>query len=594
MIPESGSLLQLCKGCCTRARQLRPKQSSASSASPTGSKDSQASKIEAKKKAMAARQKAMMAAMAAKQQKFAEDVDDMEVEDEVDEKGETAEKILYCDVCRGAGTLDHPVGLLSRSARSKALHLLGYNDGKSTEDIAVSSCGHMLHSDCFDKHRQHQSQRTHNDILHLSRPGPDCVACPMCRSVVSAWVPILPSAGPYWDLAGPGASSSPSSLELGAAQQEEIRKAVGKLIPLTEEEKTVDRVSCDWMRACKAQVMTTAALSPARIVPGGEAPPLHVAMLRVWSFLFSKPSTYSSDSEADLKSIFLYAVSSGNGQPVSAPHVRDTAKSLTVRKAQSLEAQFRENTDKTTNILEGLLQWLIFVAWVVTSLFKFEDKDYNLLALLPTHLEQSIPALWHLIFGATAEWSLSALLDSAAALTTSVPSPCRDLGGLVPFPELPKRYIDLIKHVYGQKCQNCGVVPPDPILCLACGAIICGKKRERANTTLCNPASPHDPPTLRRLSGLCQRHAEVCGAGQGLFLSPYDTYVIAVSGACNGIWETPYADVYNEPTSATNTLNLTLDTQRWERLRTVYTTATIAADVVRNNRKSGRYVAIDL
>eukprot|EP00443_Scrippsiella_acuminata_P118383 CAMPEP_0115742382 /NCGR_PEP_ID=MMETSP0272-20121206/90499_1 /TAXON_ID=71861 /ORGANISM="Scrippsiella trochoidea, Strain CCMP3099" /LENGTH=63 /DNA_ID=CAMNT_0003187103 /DNA_START=146 /DNA_END=337 /DNA_ORIENTATION=- len=57
-----------------------------------------------------------------------------------------------------------------------------------------------------------------------------------------------------------------------------------------------------------------------------------------------------------------------------------------------------------------------------------------------------------------------------------------------------------------------------------------------------------------------------------------------------GIWEHPYVDGYGEPLTPVNSVDVSLDARRLDRLRTVYSTGIISLEILRHNQRTLRYI----
>ncbi|CAK0798030.1 unnamed protein product [Prorocentrum cordatum] len=178
---ETGTVGHVCSRVLARSQAPEP---------TTVAQDREAQKA-AKRQTLAARQKAVLQSMAARQQHFAAMAGG---EDDMDVDEEPGESVLYCDVCREASRPDDPICLLAHSCRTTALERLARHRDFAGPSLAVSTCGHLVHASCVRKHREYfQSQRSQESLFHLSRPGPGSVLCPMCRTLSSCVLPVLPA-----------------------------------------------------------------------------------------------------------------------------------------------------------------------------------------------------------------------------------------------------------------------------------------------------------------------------------------------------------------------------------------------------------------
>lgn len=545
---EAGTLAHLCSRLVARAQQT----------GDTTAAGDQAAKQQAKRRQLAARQQFMLQSMAARQQSFMVTAQHRGDEEE-DKEGEAV--ALCCDVCREPASASRPICLLGHACRSNVLQALVQHSDFSEEVPAVSSCGHVMHADCFQRHQEYFRQhRNLHDIFNLTQPGDGCVPCPMCRAIVSIPLPVLPPGHAFGDAEG-AAPCGPVPLAEAVLQHLPRPQGADCRLALLE--------------ACALQVLTTSVVSPARAVPGDRAPPVYVVLLRLLSLVL--PAGEAAEAEAeelprrDPKRILLEALGTCKA---SAAAFRELLRQLT-------EVRLRQLLGAHDDVSEGLAEWLVFAAWVASGIWTFEARDLNLLAHLPDEPEARVAALWRLLLLSPPGHEFDgSLASSLRGLAPVVVAPVRDRGGLVPFAPLPAQLLELVQNVYKKPCKQCGTVPKEPCVCLVCGAVIC------AGSESCGAI----PTVSESKVGSCGRHARACGADQGLFLAPYWGRVVAISGSMLGIWEYPYVDAYGEAVVPRSAADLTLDSRRLERLRAMYSTGTVALEIMRHNQRTNKWM----
>ena len=114
---------------------------------------------------------------------------------------------VQCIFCQEEQPLDHENSfivmiLVNRSSlfqtgNEKSENLLpSFND--SSLCINVSSCGHIAHSNCWDKHYRSVKERASISIFSAYRQNSFDVSmseylCPLCNSLCNSVLPLLPS-----------------------------------------------------------------------------------------------------------------------------------------------------------------------------------------------------------------------------------------------------------------------------------------------------------------------------------------------------------------------------------------------------------------
>jgi E3 ubiquitin-protein ligase UBR1 len=222
----------------------------------------------------------------------------------------------------------------------------------------------------------------------------------------------------------------------------------------------------------------------------------------------------------------------------------------------------------------GMAQLALVMAWIHSSVVSFSASDLNRLAFLPEDSRSRLSILEQVL--GIGDWKdhISILRESLSwtghIAPVSVPN-----GQLVKV-DLPDKLTDLIKKTIGVKCERCESVPSEPAVCLVCGTVVCLDSECCKNETN---------------EGECNQHSKTCGAGQGMFILPLASVVVAVGYPRNCIWDGPYVDVHGEPDSyLKRSCQLRLDRRRLDQMRLSYTRGSIPIEIVRQNQISGRYV----
>eukprot|EP00178_Gracilaria_changii_P007181 TRINITY_DN229_c0_g1_i1.p1 TRINITY_DN229_c0_g1~~TRINITY_DN229_c0_g1_i1.p1 ORF type:complete len:1999 (+),score=196.21 TRINITY_DN229_c0_g1_i1:11536-17532(+) len=91
---------------------------------------------------------------------------------------------------------------------------------------------------------------------------------------------------------------------------------------------------------------------------------------------------------------------------------------------------------------------------------------------------------------------------------------------------LPSLFQTLLESLNGSDCSKCSRVPKNPALCLVCGTVLCG-------------------PGMASMIEI-GTHADVCGAGIGVFLLLKEAKIYILRGDRSVVWGSPYLDPHGE------------------------------------------------
>jgi hypothetical protein len=216
----------------------------------------------------------------------------------------------------------------------------------------------------------------------------------------------------------------------------------------------------------------------------------------------------------------------------------------------------------------------VFIAWVRISLSEFAPSDINRIGYLPEDPKGRLAVVESVL--SISDWREGIpSMDQQVKFKSGLMAP-HAIGGLVKFLHLPENLVDLIRIVIDKPCNRCGTCPQDPAVCMLCGELVC------LDSECCKSEQGE---------GECTRHAKECGAGQGVFILPFASIVVAVGYPRNAIWEGPYEDSHGEPDSyLKRSCKLKLSQHRLDQMRLLYTRGSIPIEIVRQNQISGRYV----
>lgn len=139
--------------------------------------------------------------------------------------------------------------------------------------------------------------------------------------------------------------------------------------------------------------------------------------------------------------------------------------------------------------------------------------------------------------------------------------------------QLPQQYDILYSQYVDLKCKSCSSVPPEPGLCLICGALVC------CNCDCCRKTFPGSG--LVTL-GECTRHAMECGAGVGIVLMLLQCRILLVSSSMSAYFPCPYVDAHGEEDHGLQRGRpLRLSEKRFQHLQTLWQNNRICAEVSR-------------
>lgn len=127
---------------------------------------------------------------------------------------------------------------------------------------------------------------------------------------------------------------------------------------------------------------------------------------------------------------------------------------------------------------------------------------------------------------------------------------------------LPKAYTELHAELTAQ------IVSEHPAVCLVCGHVLCAGGK-----------------------GICTRHAASCGDGTGVFFLLQECSLLFIHGPRACYFASPYVDAYGERHGQFRGRPLFLDPARFEVVRRLWATHSIADQVVQS-RSNSRYAAI--
>lgn len=235
-----------------------------------------------------------------------------------------------------------------------------------------------------------------------------------------------------------------------------------------------------------------------------------------------------------------------------------------------LPKDFNMDMDAITVALFKHLNVLLDIAfWIIFSVFETDAETSTKVSY--AHLQEDglrfnllveatgIKGLTHMVLQACSEMldqenTLKLMLMRATNHETMAP-----LVSAYDYINLRQHLTDdaweLIRDTAFRMCPTCGTQPPNPLLCLICGSIIC-------HQSMCCDRNK-DANVLQMLSALERNgvgfhandmahiyndevvaHTNVCGGGQGMYISPYNCFLVFMDERRHCVTHTLYADNY--------------------------------------------------
>jgi hypothetical protein len=417
----------------------------------------------------------------------------------------------------------------------------------------ISSCQHTIHSSCWEKHVS--SRRVMRGDYFMTEEGE--VQCPVCRSLSNCAIPM------------PGASRD-IVLKFG--------ERVLDIVKISDSsELWLNRLHGPWRpfiltpphdvlaEAALIEIVNSISICPGNIISRSSMHALLISCLSVFSTSTSDWAVWDHDptSAASIDVGRLFLESRGD---------REFAMQCLALRWIQLGAT---DSDDSPDIWGEMSKLAVFIAWVIAAVdTSLTESDLNRIAYLPESPYDQFVTVENVL--GLSRWKDLLVTMRSKLGTLKISAPPAIIGGLVPFIDLPTNYVDLIKKTLAMKCKSCNTRPSDPAICLLCGDMVC------LDSDCCRGMEDE---------GECTQHARTCGAGQGIFILPFASIVLAVAAPRNCVWDGPSEDIHGEPDSyLKRSIRLTLSQYRLEKMKLSYTRGTIAVDIVRQNDATGRYV----
>jgi hypothetical protein len=445
----------------------------------------------------------------------------------------------------------------------------------SPDSPYVNACLHTVHQSCWEHHIEASSGRNvGGDILFQGRASEGEIMCPVCRSLANITIPVISTGSD---------SISEETLraivDLGEELLQRTRSSSGSE---PSSDLWLNRSFPSWRPCVFApfldalvetaynELILSSSLSPSKILSPTALHSLLVRCLRVIAARSVRSVTdwhiwkhdLQEAARVDCGRLFL-----------ESGCFSDKTFMKQVLALRHWQLSHSGNTDQTAET--EIADLALLMAWIFSAVIDLPHSDLNRLAFLPEDRKTQIATIEQVL--GIGDWmdtvpSICEALDANVPRQVSVPRP---VGQLLKV-NLPENLTDLIKATIGRTCKACGTAPSDPAVCLLCNEVLC------LDTECCKTDSDE---------GECTRHAKSCGSGQGMFILPYASVVVAVGYPRNCIWEGPYVDSHGEPDSyLKRSCQLKLSHHRLDQMRLSYTRGAIPIEIVKQNQITGRYV----
>ncbi|EER08660.1 hypothetical protein Pmar_PMAR017718 [Perkinsus marinus ATCC 50983] len=495
----------------------------------------------------------------------------------------SAESDQECALCRETDTIEN----LQRTGPLCVVAYLGRGrvagpglDGKGI-GAYINSCGHMVHSKCWSKHRAAIRMRHegHHDFFFVDVEKGEA-PCPMCRSLANLCLPytklsVLTSAGDKWwtpwdrDSIGPDrVARAMATCEMNnlvkAVWESRDRSDVGETNSGEKKTRAGMLLSVAYSHLLGIMATLPSVLVECACTEPQHQVPTFAILLRA---LAAELMTGDSDLKGDNRGMDILARIVGR---------RMTQTKLSEELGQIWREQKQDGHDDES-AMERLTEVGMMACWAVASLNSLDEADLNRLQFAglgdPKEAWYTICSVLEI---ADPLYGMHVDLSSLRSVSTR-PRPMFS-SEMVTFIDLPIDMLELVRETLSRECGNCHSKPLDPVVCLLCGDVLC------LDGECCR--------TPGQTEGECTRHARACGGGQGLFIMPYASVILAVAAPRNCIWDGPYEDSHGETDSylRRNMTDLKLSKRRYDQLKSAFIRGTIDSDIIKNNEKTGRFV----
>lgn len=509
------------------------------------------------------RQALLMKKMLDKQTRFTGNVDTEEVE----ERGTTGTE---CAMCRDSSLRDNDIFVAMGFCAAGNSIASSRPRGSCVAFPAspyMNACLHTVHRSCWQSHLEAAGQRPMGGpaFLTLNRHLDGEIQCPVCRSLSNLVIPLAENQNQISE------EEYQAIVDFGERLLEMTRKSSGNIesgslwlsrdVPCWRPfmfNPGVDALA----EATYNELILSAGLTPSKILSPNA---LHSMLVRCLQAVGTRRPrdqewrVWTKDAHeaarVDCARLFLESGEFGD---------KEFMKDVMALKFVQLELSGKDSGKELGNL--GTI-----MAFIVSSVDSFSASDLNRIAFLPESPDEALTVIEQVL-------DITGWKDRVEWMRTMVSGPCvaTAITGKLIEVQLPEKLIDLIRQTVGRKCDTCNTNPNEPAVCLICNAVVC------LDSDCCRSESGE---------GECTMHAKKCGAGQGLFILPLASVVVAVGNPRNCILDGPYVDAHGETDSyLKRSCQLMLSQNKLDQMRLAYTRGTIPIEIVKQNQLTGRYV----
>ncbi|GBE61935.1 zinc finger in N-recognin family protein [Babesia ovata] len=241
-----------------------------------------------------------------------------------------------------------------------------------------------------------------------------------------------------------------------------------------------------------------------------------------------------------------------------------------VREQGYLHRDFEPDIDAfVTDLLTHLNRLLDMAFWTIFSVFDVEDDILTKVSYAHLHphdvrfellaevtninnhlgaMRQTCDYMFHPYTRNKLEYVRATGHESAAPLVTGYDYIDMEHS-------LPGGAWDLLRETTFRACPTCGVTPPNPLVCLLCGSVVChqsmccdrnkGVRVLRMLTLLERNQITFRPTDLTHIyNDEVLTHTNTCGGGQCVFISPYNCFLLFVDERRHCTAQTLYSDKF--------------------------------------------------
>ncbi|CEG70414.1 hypothetical protein RMATCC62417_06318 [Rhizopus microsporus] len=100
-------------------------------------------------------------------------------------------KDVWSDILDTGLHLHNPWGPREEASNDKGTHFTAFPTGSHVPGVDISSCGHLMHAECFETYQQSVDNQDFMSRLSLTRSPKGRFLCPLCKALGNVLVPIV-------------------------------------------------------------------------------------------------------------------------------------------------------------------------------------------------------------------------------------------------------------------------------------------------------------------------------------------------------------------------------------------------------------------